>query len=192
MARRPITLLPPSKSILKAGNDGQSVVTRYEQYSHCSYCGHPFAADQDWPRSCRQCGNRSYLNPLPVSVVLLPVEQGLLAVRRDLDPGRGELALPGGFIELPETWQEAGARELKEETGVEVDAHLLSAFRVYSAPDGTLLVFGLAPPWRKPLPPFESDGENTERVVICEPCTMAFSLHTLVVEEYFSEKGSGS
>ena len=154
-------------------------------HSHCSYCGHPFASEQDWPRRCRQCGKRTYRNPLPVSVVLLPVEDGLLAVRRVLDPGRGQLALPGGFIELPESWQEAGARELFEETGVTIDPQTLEPFRVYSAPDGTLLVFGLAPRWQGPLPPFTPGEESSERFVIHEPLPMAFSLHTRVAREYF-------
>lgn len=159
-----------------------------EQHSHCSFCGYSFGLQQDWPRHCVHCGNRTYRNPLPVSVVLLPVDEGLLTVKRNLDPGRGQLALPGGYIELPETWQEAGARELREETGVSVSAVAIELFRVYSAPDGTLLVFGIAPRWRDPLPPFQADDESSERIIIAEPRPLAFSLHTRAVAEYFAEQ----
>lgn len=158
------------------------------QHSHCSYCGHPFASQQSWPRQCAHCGNRTYRNPLPVSVVLLPVAGGLLAVRRDRDPGRGQLALPGGFIELPETWQEAGVRELREETAVTVSAEDIALFRVYSAPDGTILIFGLAPRWVGSLPPFDPNSESSDREIITQPCPLAFSLHTRAVEEYFAAK----
>ena len=48
--------------------------------SHCSYCGSRFPAELSWPRRCPACGNVSYRNPLPVSVVLLPVGDGLLLV----------------------------------------------------------------------------------------------------------------
>lgn len=161
--------------------------------SHCTYCGHPFAPGTPWPRRCEQCANTSYRNPLPVSVVLLPVGDGLLVVRRAHTPGRGELALPGGFIELPESWQEAGARELYEETGIHLDPDTLAPFRVYSAPDGTLLVFGLAPPWEADgLPPFTPTAECSERLILTEPADLAFSLHTRVVAEYFAGAGSDS
>lgn len=160
----------------------------HERDSHCTYCGHPFASEASWPRRCQGCGNTSYRNPLPVSVVLLPVDEGLLAVRRAHAPGRGELALPGGFIELPESWQEAGARELYEETGVRLEADTLALFRVYSAPDGTLLIFGLAPSLAADsLPTFRPTEESSERVILTEPVELAFSLHTRVTREYFDD-----
>src|SRR4051812_23521340 len=113
--------------------------------SHCSFCGHAFEPDRAWPRSCSGCGNTSYLNPLPVAVMVLPVAEGLLVIRRDVEPRRGELALPGGFIDLGESWQQAAVRELEEETGIVVEADDVRLFDVLSAPDGTVLVFALGP-----------------------------------------------
>lgn len=130
----------------------------------------------------------TYRNPLPVSVVLLPVDDGLLVVRRDIEPGRGQLALPGGFIEIPESWQEAGARELLEETGIRIDPDTLTLFDVHSAPDGTLLIFGLAPRHEGALPSFKPGDESGERLVIRRAEPLAFSLHTRVVRDYFRGK----
>ncbi|MFC7640695.1 NUDIX domain-containing protein [Streptosporangium lutulentum] len=114
--------------------------------SHCSFCGTAFAPGLPWPRTCSACGNTGYLNPLPVAVMVLPVGDGLLVVRRDVEPHRGGLALPGGFIDLGESWQQAAVRELREETGVVVDADEVRLFDVHSAPDGTVLIFALGPP----------------------------------------------
>src|ERR1700687_165917 len=75
--------------------------------THCSFCGHAFQPDAPWPRACAECGQVSYLKPLPVAVTLVPVDDGLLVVRRGIEPGRGRLALPGGYINLGETWQQA-------------------------------------------------------------------------------------
>ena len=87
-----------------------------------------------WPRTCPQCGETTWSNPLPVAVVLLPVayddgRTGLVVVRRDIEPFRGEIALPGGFIETGESWREAAVRELREETGLAAEAGRSTAFR---------------------------------------------------------------
>ena len=43
-----------------------------------------------------------------------------LLIRRGSEPLRGEWSIPGGTLELGETLQEGVARELREETGLEV------------------------------------------------------------------------
>lgn len=156
--------------------------------SHCSYCGAAFAPDQPWPRRCAACGNVSYLNPLPVAVMLVPVGGGLLLVRRTNAPQIGKLGLPGGFIELGETWQEAGAREVREETGGEIDPKQVALFDVRSAPDGTVLIFGLALPFSASLlDMFAPTSETSELVVAQTPMELAFSTHTETMAHYFAE-----
>ncbi len=158
--------------------------------SHCSYCGHAFGQRQPWPRVCTACRSVSYRNPLPVAVLLLPVGDGLLVIRRGERPRRGQLALPGGFIEFDETWQQAAARELYEETNVVVPVADIADYRVRSAPDGTLVVFGLASPIAPELlPPFEPNPETEERLIIREPIAMAFDLHQEAVQAFFSGVG---
>lgn len=160
------------------------------KHSHCCYCGGPFAADAAWPRTCSPCGRISYLNPVPVGVLLLPVGDGVLTVRRAIPPKVGELALPGGFLDFGETWQEGCARELREETGVEIGPEEVTLFAAHSVrKEGLLLLFGLAAARRaEELPPFAGNDEASELVVVREPVELAFPLHTRVLRDYLASR----
>ncbi len=165
-------------------------MNRFKKQNHCTYCGHRFQPGQPWPRRCQNCQKISFANPLPVAVVLVPVEGGLLLIRRGIRPGKGELALPGGFIELDETWQQAAVRELHEETGLLLDAGLVTTFSVRSDPAGFLLVFGLAPPLAEAqLPVFTATPEVTELVIQHHSLKLAFPLHTEAMQNFFERKG---
>jgi ADP-ribose pyrophosphatase YjhB (NUDIX family) len=157
-----------------------------DRFAHCGACGARFAASAGWPRTCASCGLESYRNPLPVAVLLLPVDGGLLLIRRAIEPHIGKLALPGGYVNFGESWQEGAVRELKEETGFTADAAAVREFRVLSAPDGTLLVFGIAADATSAsLPAFVPSNETSESVIIKAPMETAFPLHTRVVADYF-------
>ena len=45
-------------------------------------------------------------------------ELELLLIQRDLEPFKGKWALPGGFVRMEETIEQAVKRELEEETGI--------------------------------------------------------------------------
>jgi ADP-ribose pyrophosphatase YjhB (NUDIX family) len=108
-------------------------------------------------------------------------------VRRAIEPRKGSLALPGGYINWGESWQQAGAREVAEETGLALDPAELSFLSVHSAPDSTLLVFAQAAPRpASALPAFAANDEVSELVIVAEPTELAFSLHTRTLAEWFA------
>jgi 8-oxo-dGTP diphosphatase len=55
----------------------------------------------------------------------------ILLIERRKDPFKNKWALPGGFIDMDETLEEACKRELFEETGLKVEA--MTQFKAYDA-----------------------------------------------------------
>ena len=55
----------------------------------------------------------------------------ILLIRRNHEPFEGKWALPGGFMDMNETLEEAAARELHEETGLKDIS--LTQLKAYSA-----------------------------------------------------------
>jgi ADP-ribose pyrophosphatase YjhB (NUDIX family) len=158
------------------------------QYTHCGWCGHPFDPQSAWPRTCAACGKTSYVNPLPVAVAVVPVASGgLLVIRRAIEPRKGQLALPGGFIDIGEDWRHAAARELREEAQIEIDPASITEHCVLSAPDGTVLIFGIAPTQDDSAwPAFTPNHEVSERHIIRSPDEpLAFPLHRQAARRWF-------
>lgn len=168
--------------------------------SFCSCCGAAFPEPLVYPRTCPACKTTVWANPIPVSVVLVPVRDGgrtgLLVVRRGIEPGRGRLALVGGFLEAHETWAEGGARELREETGAIVDARTLVPFWFTSTaprPDRVLLFSRAEPVERSAIAPFSPNHETLERGLVFGPRGLegewAFPLHVEAARRFFAEIG---
>lgn len=160
-------------------------------HPYCPYCGAKFPAESKWPRCCEGCGRFSFLNPIPVGVVLQPVDEGILVIRRGIEPHKGSLALPGGFIDVGEGWRQGCARELFEETGLSIDAQNITLFSIRDVLQPSLILFfGLAPPISfDQLPLFIPNKECTECLVITKPVELAFPLHTKSVYQFFENKG---
>lgn len=73
-----------------------------------------------------------YSNPTPTVDVILQRGSKVLMVRRKKDPFKGQLALPGGFVNEGETAEDAMKREAMEETSFEVEP--IEILGVYSDP----------------------------------------------------------
>ncbi|MFD9036090.1 NUDIX domain-containing protein [Streptomyces sp. NPDC059567] len=159
--------------------------------SYCSSCGARYAETADWPRTCAACGSVAYRNPLPVAITLLPATDvrgtGLVVITRTIEPARGEVALPGGFIDHAEDWRDAVVRELREETGIEAPAGEVRLADALSSPAGHLLLFGLLPPRQaSELPPSAPTDETTGWHLLHAPAELAFPLHTEAVRRWFA------
>jgi 8-oxo-dGTP diphosphatase len=96
-----------------------------ETIKFCTRCGHAMELREESGRIrpiCPRCGWVHYFAP-QVAAVAIVTRGGdeFLLVQRGEDPGKGLWGLPGGFVEMGETVQEALTREILEETGYEIE-----------------------------------------------------------------------
>lgn len=130
-----------------------------------------------------------FKNPVPVAVCLLPIDNLLLGIRRGIDPRKGFIALPGGYVNSNETWQEACVRELYEETGISYQPSDITLFSVESALDSNrILIFGLCPKLSKDKINLNFKNEETQEIAfITKDEELAFPLHTSVAKKFFNQ-----
>jgi 8-oxo-dGTP diphosphatase len=70
--------------------------------------------------------------PLVAADGLIEIDKKLVLIRRKFYPYEGKLALPGGMVEYDERVEDAVRREMKEETGLDVE--IVKLLGVYSEP----------------------------------------------------------
>lgn len=65
--------------------------------------------------NCQDCGFTYYQNNAAAVAIILETPDGILLVKRNKEPEKGRLDLPGGFVDPGEGALEAVKRELMEE-----------------------------------------------------------------------------
>ena len=70
---------------------------------------------------CTECGRVVYYDPKVAATCIVQRGDEVLMVRRAVQPGIGLWSMPGGYVDRGEVIEEAAAREVLEETGLEVE-----------------------------------------------------------------------
>lgn len=136
-----------------------------------------------------------YNNPIPVAVAIIPVRcKGgvirVIALERAIEPKIGELALPGGYVNEGEHIEVAVAREVFEETGMNLAPSDFQLFTSRITPSNKVLVFSI---WQGPSELTEADFEALKPTsearwfkLIGPREKLAFPLHEEAMEEFWN------
>ncbi len=114
-------LAPPDLAIY---GGARSLVDWHARHRFCARCGAPTTlAKGGWERDCKTCDAAHFPRTDPVTIMLVTHGEGedrrLLLGRQPRFPPRAFSAL-AGFVEPGETIEEAVAREVHEEAGIQV------------------------------------------------------------------------
>jgi NADH pyrophosphatase NudC (nudix superfamily) len=113
---------------------------------HCGECGDPL---QDGPdasgqmrRYCPACGWSWYDPPTPVTLVLVTTDDGNVVYCRKHSFPPGRWSVVSGFIPRGERAEETAVREVKEETGLDVEIVRFMGTHVFDQrPDQIVIAF---------------------------------------------------
>ncbi len=92
--------------------------------SYCARCGRGLVVEEVHGRprpKCPGCGHVVFLDPKVAAVVLVAIDGKLVLVRRAEEPEIGAWAFPAGYVDRGEAVEDAAVREVREETGLEVE-----------------------------------------------------------------------
>jgi len=88
-------------------------------YTFCSHCGSTLesSTEEEWDFECSECNQKYYFNPTPVVAALVFLDDKLVIVS---SKNKDLWGLPGGYVSIGESLEEAIKREVLEETNLQV------------------------------------------------------------------------
>ncbi|UCE02258.1 MAG: NUDIX hydrolase [Candidatus Latescibacterota bacterium] len=104
-------------------------------YSFCPKCGAALVSRQlktgdPERRVCSACRFVFFLDPKVATGCIAELRQGIILLRRSIEPGYGRWVFPGGYVDRGERVEDAAVREMEEESRLRVQ--LTSLLGVYS------------------------------------------------------------
>jgi len=173
---------------------------RKKRFRYCPYCAAPMQmilketrkGQEIWKNACPQndCAFVDWNNPVPVSIVIIPHEDGIVLIERKRNPGKGKIALAGGFVDEDEDPEEAAVREAMEEVGLTIEISRLLMTYTSKSVNQHINVFVA-----KPVSAIPVAGDDAERAFVCPVADipfdqLAFNVHRVALKKWLEQTNS--
>jgi 8-oxo-dGTP diphosphatase len=157
------------------------------RYIYCPMCATELVPRPDGLMKCPACRYTNYENPIPAAACLIPYDDGIVLVKRGAEPHKGEWCLPCGFLKKGEDFTSACIREIKEETGLDIeieDLLYLCNPSTWGSPTNQVIAHYLGSVTNGVL---RADDDATEIRIFTDETRpkLCFESHQKVVDEWF-------
>ena len=153
--------------------------------NYCQRCGHALEQREfeGKPRpTCPSCGLIVFLDPKVAVVVLVTGSDKLLFVQRGAEPQIGKWCFPGGYVDRGEEVRAAARREVREETGLEVE--ITGLIGVYSLPSNPVIVIAYSGSMTSGALVAGTDAEDAGWFEVDELPELAFPHNVKIIEDW--------
>ena len=165
-------------------------------FKFCPWCGERLGIkdlDGQERSACPACEFIWYKNPIPAAGAIIMQDNRLLLVKRKYPPGVDDWCIPAGFMEYNESPVECCKREIKEETGLNIEIDkLFWNYRAGDDPRSTVvLILYLANIVDGRLVPGDDAVETRYFSLDNLPPNIAFSAHRRAIKDLivYMERG---
>lgn len=168
--------------------DPKHLKTGRPSYHFCWNCATPLTTIQfegKTKHACPNCPVVFWDNPLPVAGAIIPSGNGIVLIKRGVEPRIGKWALPAGYVDSFETPDEAVVRESKQEATIDITIdYQLCMLKPPNA--NQFIVFYVAKRTDQ-VPQPGSDATEAKVFPLDQlPEDIAFPLHRQVIEQYIA------
>ncbi|WP_406705387.1 NAD(+) diphosphatase [Sodalis sp.] len=113
-------MLDTEPGLFQLAGRGVQLAEFFRSHRHCGYCGHRMRLSKtEWACLCDHCHERYYPQIAPCIIVAIRRDDQILLARHSRH--RGDIyTVLAGFVEVGETLEQCVAREVMEETQVQV------------------------------------------------------------------------
>lgn len=120
------------------------------ELNFCPVCGgrlrHELLKENEPPRlRCPDCGFILYQDPKVVACTVVEMPEGIVLLKRGINPRKGKWVIPGGYVERGEKVEHAALRETEEECGIRCEINGLLGIYSYTGIIPVVIVYAARP-----------------------------------------------